>query len=155
MPHPVEILPSRLLALILITAHALALLALIVVLPPWAAAASALPLVASLGYHLLRDAWLRLDMSCVGLAPDGEGVEMLLRDGTRLPCTVRRESVVTPLLTVLRLRPQGRRMARSVLILPDSMETGSFRALRVWLKWGGLVADSQGAARRRAPGGPA
>lgn len=146
MLHPVEILPSRLLALILVTAHALALFALFSVLPLWAAVACAVPLGISLGYYLLRDAWLRLNKSCIGLEPDGEGLAIVLRDGSRLPCIVLKDSVVTPLLTVLRLRPEDGRWARAVVILPDSMDVESFRRLRVWLKWGGLATASSEAA---------
>lgn len=152
MPHPAEILPSRFLALILAIAHALALFALFSVLPLWAAVASVIPLSGSLGYYLLRDAWLRLDNSCAALAPDGEGMAILLRDGTRLPCTVLKESVVTPLLTVLRLRPEGGRRTRAVVIVPDSMDAESYRAWRVWLKWGGPAASSRNADPARVPG---
>lgn len=153
MQHPVEILPSRFLALILFAAHGLALLAVFTALPAWAAAACVLPLGASLAYYLLRDAGLRLGASCIGLASEGEGMTIQLRNGVRLPCVVLKDSVVTPLLTVLRLRPEGLRMARSVVILPDSMDTESFRALRVWLKWGGAAAGSPDRAQAQAPDG--
>jgi len=47
------------------------------------------------------------------------------------------DSLVTPFITVLNVLPQGARLARSVVILPDSLDAESFRQLRVWLKWGG------------------
>ncbi len=150
-PH-VEFSPSRYLAAILAIAHGLALFALLAVLPAWAGAASAVLLAASLFHYLLRDAWLKLGASCVGLAIDAEDVVMSLRDGTRLPCTVLESSLVTPMLTVLNLRPHGSRAARNVVILPDSLDAESFRALRVWLKWGERPADG-GAARDGDPRG--
>lgn len=143
MPLPVAILPSRILALILLVAHFLALVALFAVLPLWAAVTCIFPLGASLLHYLLRDAWLRLGNACIGLAPDGDGVAMVLRDGRHLPCAVLKDSVVTPVFTVLRLLPEGARMARGVVILPDSMAAEAFRGLRVWLKWGGVAAGNQ------------
>lgn len=142
MPLPVTILPSRIFALILLVAHFLALFALFAVLPLWAAVTCIFPLGASLLHYLLRDAWLRLGNACVGLAPDGDGMAMVLRDGSHLPCAVLKDSMVTPMFTVLRLRPEGARMARVVVILPDSMAAEAFRGLRVWLKWGGVAPAS-------------
>ncbi len=141
MQQRVEFSASRYLAAILIAAHALALFALAVVLPPWAGAASAVLILASLAYYLLRDAWLKLGSSCTGLVTDEEGAVISLRDGTRLPCLVLNDSLVTPLLTVLNLRPRGSRAVRSVVILPDSLEAEAFRQLRVWLKWGERTAS--------------
>ncbi|MBI3902775.1 MAG: hypothetical protein HY306_07520 [Nitrosomonadales bacterium] len=37
---------------------------------------------------------------------------------------------------MLNVLPQGARFARSMIILPDSLDVESFRQLRVWLKWG-------------------
>jgi toxin CptA len=134
--------PSRYLAAILAAAHGLALFALVAVLPAWAAVASGGVILASLAYYLLRDAWLRLNASCVGLAMDGDGVEMSLRDGTRVAGVILRDSVVTPALVVLNIRPQAVRAARSIVILPDSLDAESFRELRVWLKWGEHAEDA-------------
>lgn len=140
MAQRVEFFPSRRLAVILLAAHGLALYALAAVLPLWAGVACAALILTSLAYYLARDAWLRLDASCIGLVTDAEGVVMLLRDGTQLPCQVLADSVVTPALVVLNVRPRGARSARSIVILPDSLDTETFRRLRVWLRWGGGVA---------------
>lgn len=136
MHRRLSLLPSAYLAALLTAMHGLALVALAVVLPAWAAIATGGLILASLAYYLLRDAWLRLGTSCVGLATDAEGVEIILRDGRRLPGVILNDSLVTPALVVLNVRPQGARGIRSVLILPDSVDAESFRQLRVWLKWG-------------------
>lgn len=44
-------------------------------------------------------------------------------------------SFVAPWLTVVRWRPEGARLDRSVLILPDMLAVEGFRALRVLLRW--------------------
>jgi toxin CptA len=145
----VEFSPSYRLAVLLAVVHGAALLALLAVLPVWAGALAGALLLANLAYYLLRDALIRLGISCTGLVADGEGVVMSLRNGDRVPCVIDKDSVVTPMLTVLNLRLRGQRGARSILILPDSLDAESFRELRVWLRWGDRGED--GAA---ASGGP-
>jgi hypothetical protein len=44
-------------------------------------------------------------------------------------------SFVAPWLTVVRWRPAGARLARSLLVLPDMLDAGRFRRLRVILRW--------------------
>lgn len=119
----------------LVAAHSAALAVLALALPLWAKLAFAALLLFSLLYYLRRDAWLSLPASCIGLVLEGEGVVLLRRDGVRLSCGILQDSLVTPYLTVLNVLPQGARFARSVVILPDSLEAESFRQLRVWLKW--------------------
>lgn len=97
----------------------------------------ALLLLLSLFYFLRRDAWLALPSSCIGLAQEDDGnIVLLRRDASRVPCRILRDSVVTPFLTVLNVLPEGAWLARGVVILPDRMETESFRRLRVWLRQG-------------------
>lgn len=131
-----EIYPSRYLTAVLVAAHGVALAALLPFLPPWAGLALAAVMLISLLYYLKRDAWLRLPASCIGVVLEGDGATILRRDGVRVPCWILRDSLVTPHLTVLNLLPQGARFARSVVILPDSLDAESFRELRVRLKWG-------------------
>ncbi len=137
-----QLCPSLWLAGLLTGAHGAALAVLLVLgLPFWAKPALTVLVVLNLFYLLLRNAWLSLPASCVGLLPDAPGKVILLRrDGARQPCQILRDSTVTPHLTVLSVRPEGARLARSVVILPDSMDPESFRRLRIWLKWGGHVA---------------
>jgi toxin CptA len=136
MQRHIELSPSRYFAFALVLAHGAAFLALLMVLPAWAAWASAILLLVSLLHYLLRDAWLRLPGSCVGLLiEEEESVALIMRDGRQVPCRILSGSLVTPVLTVLNLVLPDARMTRSVVILPDGLEAESFRQLRVWLKW--------------------
>lgn len=139
---------SAYLAALLTVVHGLALLSLAAVLPAWAAVASGGLILASLAYYLLRDAWLMLGASCVALAMDEEGVEMYLRNGKRVAGVVLKDSVVTPALAVINVRPQDARGTRSLVILPDSLDAESFRELRVWLMWGDYPAQGDAPMRR-------
>jgi toxin CptA len=56
---------------------------------------------------------------------DGEWVRGELRDG----------SFVAPWLTLVRWRPEGRRLDRTVLLLPGMADAGSLRKIRVILRW--------------------
>lgn len=101
------------------------------------ALALALLLLLSLLHFLRRDALLNLPSSWIGLTQEEDGRILLLRrDGGRVPCGILRDSVITPLLTVLNVRPEGDYLARGVVIFPDRMDRESFRRLRVWLKHG-------------------
>jgi hypothetical protein len=42
---------------------------------------------------------------------------------------------VAPWLTVVRWVPEGARFARVVTIVPDAVEAGAFRRLRILLRW--------------------
>jgi toxin CptA len=132
-----EFHPSRYLTIMLFAVHGAALAALLpLALPLWAKLAIVFLLLLSLLYYLLRDAWLSVRISCVGLVLEGDDVILLMRDDTRLPCVILHDTLVTPYLTVLNVLPQDARFARSVVILPDSMDAEAFRQLRVRLKWG-------------------
>lgn len=138
MQQQFKLRPSHYLAAILIVAHGAALAALFPLnLPTWSKAALALIMLFSLVYHLRRDAWLSAPSSGTALMLDGDRVMLATRGGKQLTGHVLRDSLVTPLITVLNVLPQGARFARSVIILPDSLDVESFRQLRVWFKWGG------------------
>jgi toxin CptA len=129
--------PSRLLASALGGAHALAAAALWLTPLPFAwRLAGSLGLAGHLAWSLRRHAWrtaarsvveleLRDDCSILARPRAGGWVDYQLDGG----------SFVSPLLTVLRLRPEARRLVCSVLITPDSLDPDSFRRLRVWLRW--------------------
>jgi len=128
---------SRYLATMLISAHGATLAALFpLALPGWAKMALASLILFSLVYHLRRDAWLSAPSASVALILEGDRVVLTTRGGEQLAGQILRDSLVTPFLAVLNVLPQGARLARSVIILPDSLDTESFRQLRVWLKWG-------------------
>jgi len=128
---------SRYLAAMLIAAHGVTFAALFpLALPIWAKAALASLMLLSLAYHLWRDAWLSAPSASVALMLEGDRVVLATRGGEQLAGRMLRDSLATPFLTVLNVLPQGARLARSVVILPDSLDAESFRQLRVWLKWG-------------------
>ena len=129
--------PSTYLAAILITAHGVALAALLsLALPLWAQVALTMLLLTSLLFYLRRDAWLSAPSSAIALLLEGDSVVLTTRSGDLWPGQLLRDSLATPWLTILNVLPQGAHFARSVIILPDSLDAESFRQLQVWLKWG-------------------
>ena len=137
MQRQFKLQPSRYLAAILIVAHGAAFAALLpLALPAWSKVALALTMLFSLVYRLRRDAWLSAPSSGTALMLDGDRVVLTTRGGQQLAGHVLRDSLIMPYITVLNVLPQGTRFARSVIILPDSLDAESFRQLRVWFKWG-------------------
>jgi hypothetical protein len=134
-----EFQPSRFLVILLVAMHGMAVAIVLLLDLPWEWKSVLLTaILASWLYYLLRDARLRLPSSCIGLllGDQGEGGTMLLRrDGRQVPCRILPASVVTPYLTVLIILVEGARFKRTLVILPDSLNAGLFRQLRVWLKW--------------------
>jgi membrane-bound toxin of toxin-antitoxin system len=134
--------PSVALAALLAVGHLGAFLLLVPLeLPTWLKAALAVVLMASLAFHVLRDAWLRLARSVSGIdiaREDAGGLrcEIVLRGGVRLRCRVLPSSVAIPVLVLLNVRPQDSRLSRGIPILPDMLTGEDFRALRVLLRWG-------------------
>lgn len=105
-------------------------------LPLWQIAAAILPLTLSLGFYLRREG-LRLAPAAivsVSLHRDCR-CEFQTRGGARHEASLLRSSFVAPYLTVLNLKPNDSRLVRHVVILPDSVDAGYFRKLRVLLKW--------------------
>ena len=135
--HYFKFSPSRVCAALLISVHTLAIL--IVFLLPIAGLAqaiSAILLLLALRYHLYRDAWLRLPSSHVAMHLQGNNIILITRSGEELHTQLLLDSVVTPALTILNVIPQGKRIARSVIIFPDTLDQDSNRELRVLLRWG-------------------
>jgi len=105
-----------------------ATVALVAAMPLPAAAAilvatSALCLGLHALHHALRSRRLYVDHSG---AVSVDGVAGALRPG----------SFVAPWLTVVRWRPAGSWVDRTVPVLPDMLPADDFRELRVLLKWG-------------------
>ncbi len=57
------------------------------------------------------------------------------RSGQQQYWRIQGSSFVTSYLTVLSLRSNESVVDRSIVILPDSIDTEQFRQLRVWLRW--------------------
>lgn len=89
------------------------------------------------GYCLLFDAGLRMENSCVALRlEDGEGIVLVLRNGSHLTFRLSADSLVTPYVVILNVARNEQHKGRSVVIMPDTMGVESFRRLRVLLRWG-------------------
>lgn len=133
----VRVRPSVRLGAVLIAAHALVALATCLSgLPHWVVVGTVTVVAASAALHLRRYAWLNAPASIVFLdLTDNLECEARQRDGTTIHCTVASSTFVSPAMTVINLKPQSARLQRHVIILPDSMDSDTFRALRVWLRW--------------------
>lgn len=132
--------PSPYLAAALGLGHGAVLAALpLLALPAWAVAALSLAICSSLAYHWLRDAWLRLPDSCTE-ASFGDEALLTLRSGKQLRGRLADDALVTPYLTVLTITLDDPRGARSLVVLPDSLDAEAFRQLRLGLKWGNQSA---------------
>jgi toxin CptA len=129
--------PSFHLAAILVVAHALGVAAL------WSSDVSlpikalvSLLVVASLVFHVRRDAMLRARNSVTGvLLKDDGSVEVTFADGTTAVGMRMRGSFVHPWFTSIVWRPDGARLSRIIAVWADSLPRDQFRELRVWLRW--------------------
>ena len=74
------------------------------------------------------------EVAAVRLDADGSVFVRDARGGWRAG-QLRDGSCVFPWLTVVRWRPAGARLDRTVLLLPSMVDAERFRALRVLLKW--------------------
>lgn len=129
--------PSFLLVLLLAAAHGAALFAASVLAVRWVQLALYVLLSLNLAYLLWREALLRSPASCVGLVFEPDRLALVQRNGVVVAARLLGDSLVTPWLLVLNLKPEGARWARRVVVLPDSLDKEPFRELRIWLKWGG------------------
>ena len=131
----VRITGSRLLTLLLLATHLAAAACLLAYVPiGWSVSGGAV-LLSSAVFHLRRDA-LGLARDAVvelGVAEDGY-CEFVTRAGATIEGRLQDSTFVTPLLTVIRIRPDGRRGTRALTLLPDSATAEDLRALRVWLR---------------------
>jgi toxin CptA len=107
-------------------------LALLALAPfPWEARAAAGAWVVALAFHshraLFRARGLRLDCK--------RAIAVLARGGEWRSGTVRDGSFVAPWLAIVRWRPEGARLDRTLVILPDMASAEAMRRIRVILKW--------------------
>ena len=137
MQRQFNLQPSIYFTIALVASHGVALAVLApLALPLWARILPALLVLISLLYHVWHDAWLLALSSNKTLLLDGDMILLVARNGDQVTARVLADSLVTPFITVLNLLPQGSYLARSVIILPDSLDAESFRQLRVRLRWG-------------------
>jgi toxin CptA len=130
--------PSRRLAAVLIAAHvAVAGLLLLLPLPAWALAGTAVVLLTSavhaVAHHALRRGRRAVTALDFG---DREQVHIGLRDGSWRTGRILGTSTVGIALTILNIALDERRLPVHVIIVYDSLGADDFRRLRVWLRWG-------------------
>jgi toxin CptA len=129
--------PSRLLGVLLGSAHVLAAGAVwLAPLPVGCALAASGAFAAHLAWVLRRhafrsDAGASIELELL----DDCSVSVYSRAGVSRAYRIAGSSFVSPLLTVLNLRTGIGHGARTVLIASDSLDADSFRRLRVWLRW--------------------
>jgi toxin CptA len=133
----ISVAPSVRLALALCTAHVAAAGVLWVAPLPLEVSAVLTAMIAvSLVYTLARDAALHAGDAIVALEiDDGGGISFQTRRGDWLECELLGSSYVASRLTIVNLRPRGRRRARHVILVPGNVDPREFRRLRMWLRW--------------------
>jgi len=118
----------------LLLVHAAAVLLLpFAALPASAGLLIAAGILASLAWYWPRHASRTSAASIRTLTWDGDGTCHLQRRGGAVSrATLCRQAFVQPWLVILQLREQGR-LRRHLVILPDMLDSGAFRRLRVRL----------------------
>lgn len=137
----VSLRPSAALALMLSAGHGTAAVTLFPLdLPAAVKVLVGLALLASAVASVARHAWRWGSRACVRLrvGPD-LGAELETRAGERIAGRVLPSTLVHPWLLVIRVAPEGGGRERAVVLLPDSADADSLRALRVVLRWGTAV----------------
>lgn len=105
-------------------------------MPAWPKTLLIIAVTASLVFYLWRNAGLHSADAIVALEiKDDGGVSFQTRRGDWLDCELLGSSFVSRRLTIVNLRPRGRRAARHVILLPDNVDARDFRRLRMWLRW--------------------
>lgn len=129
--------PSLIFSSLLLFGYSLALL-IVFTLPVvvFGKIALAVFLVCALVYYLRRDAWLSASQSPVAIKIEGNEITLLTRGGTELLGQISGSSVVTPVITVLKIFSAAQKASLHIVIFPDSMDKEQFSKLRVLLKWG-------------------
>ncbi len=130
----VQLRPSRTLACAVVLGHLLALAAAGTGLPPAAAAVATVGLLLSL-VHYWRWATHRTPaaVAALELRPDG-GLAVAGPGAAWQPAALRYVAVPASWLALVIARDDAGRDRRA-LILPDALDPGSFRRLRVLLRW--------------------
>jgi hypothetical protein len=127
---------SSLLTRSIVAAHLLAMAAFAFVPVPLMAQLSLCAILfGSMGYYVLRDAQLKLRGSWLELRLDGEHVVLRNRGGKEFTGLLSRSTFVTPYLAVVNVYIPEARRGYSVVLMSDSLDAGSFRQLRMLLKW--------------------
>lgn len=139
----VQLKPSYRLAVLLAAAHvATAAGVLVLDLPLELRMVVTCVILLSLAATVQRSALLRTRDAIVALEWNEDGpVNFQTRDGFWHAARLLPTTFVTPFLTVIDLRTQGRPRIRHVVMMADSADDAEYRRLRVRLQW-----DSSGYA---------
>ena len=138
MPNYFGLRASRLFSLLLLTVFSLAILVMFLMpIEIWVKAVFVCLLLYALVYYLRRYAWLSLPHSYVAIRLEADAVTLITRAGLEVSGTISRDSLVTPLLSIVNVLPKGRMFVASMVVFPDSLARERFRELRVLLKWRG------------------
>jgi toxin CptA len=144
-----RLVPSFRLAALMAALHSLGMVAIVAAaLPGLVKSTLAAALVVTLARALQVHVFSLSGRSIVMLRVAADRTVVLeTRAGGVVPGTVRDETLVLPLVVILRLATDGG--DRTAVILPDAMDEDGFRRLRVFLRWGRQGKDAQEAE----PGG--
>lgn len=140
----VSLRPSRMAAVAIVAIACLAWAAVLVLsVPTIAHLVTGLALAGWARLALRRHAWRTAPAAVVEVMVSSDAVVVVrCRDGRLAAGHVRSASFVHPRLTTLVWRPDGARLSRSVLLLPDMLAAEDFRRLRVLLRYGSSEADA-------------
>ena len=133
----VQIQTSRVLAAILTTMHAAAIVAVSVLpVPLWLRVTGDVLLLASAALMIRRYAFLKGPQACSRLRISKDG-DCRLELAAHRVATGRLQSgwLASPLLVVARVRCSGERLARKIVLLPDSSDEDTLRRLRIFLRF--------------------
>jgi hypothetical protein len=137
-----ELAPSVPLAAAILGCHAAAALCLAALLPGAAGLGAGGLAVLAGAASARRRALLRGRAAVRAIELAGEGLELELASGERLPAELAERRYVGPLIVILRFRRPAR---RTILVTRDMAGAQLFRRLRIWALWGKLpiVATKQ------------
>ena len=121
--------------MVLLVAHvASAILIFILPLPLWSKFV-ALPIIAASAWHNVRAyALLSAPNAVRGLRIHSNG-NLEIERGKLQSAALVGEQFIHPQLTIIRCKTETSRRPIAIVILPDMLDTETFRALRVRLKW--------------------
>lgn len=133
----IAVVPSVRLTLFVCATHFFAVALLwLAPMPVPGQAGLTLAIAASLVFLLARDALLRTGRAIVALEIHDDGtISYKTRRGEWVECDLLGSTYVSAPLTIVQLRPRGRRGRRHVVLVPDNVDARDFRRLRIWLRW--------------------
>ncbi|UJP05205.1 MAG: hypothetical protein LZF61_10290 [Nitrosomonas sp.] len=102
----------------------------------WVKVAITVLLILSLIHYLRQDALLTSSAAVAAVTLTANMTCVITtRAGAVINGNLLASTVVTPYLTVIFYRPEGKWLSRSIVILSDSLDVEVFRKLRIWLQW--------------------